>query len=148
MIEHNAILQPPEVHAARFRPHILSSHTSVYASPFRDQAPFSAQDPEPFPGYTTKDDAGIDGDDTIHTEIKFYNVPNCIQSAVGFKGDDEHEPETVDLLYNEFIQKWVLLALEYTGQKYSSDDTESWAGGKSFTDIMTDWVEEHWDGEC
>jgi hypothetical protein len=54
----------------------------------------------------------------------------------------------VDLIYNEFIQKWVLMALEYMGQKYGSDDTDSWDGGKSFTDMMTDWVEEHWQGEC
>ena len=34
------------------------------------------------PGYTTVDDAGNDGDDTIHSPISFYRVPNCIQSTV------------------------------------------------------------------
>jgi hypothetical protein len=145
MMQQNAFLQPPEVHASRFRPHMLSQ---PYQINHHDQTPITAQDPELFPGYTTSDDAGTDGDDTIHSAIKFYNVPNCIQSTVGFKLDDEHEPDTVDLIYNEFIQKWVLMALEYMGQKYGSDDTDSWDGGKSFTDMMTDWVEEHWQGEC
>lgn len=146
MMQQNAFLQPPEVYAARYRPHILSSKVNKFAGQLQEQMILNPNEPKPFPGYTTIDDAGTDGDDTIHSEIEFYNVPNCIQSTIGF---DESEPETVDLMYNEFIQKWVLLALEFTGQKYTSDDTESWAGGNSFTDIMTEWVEEHWSaGKC
>jgi hypothetical protein len=140
----NAFLQPPEVHAARYRPNMLSSQIDAFAAHTREQAIFKVADAELFPGYTTHDDAGSDGDDTIHSEIQFYNVPNCIQSIIGFKADDDKLPETVDLMYNEFIQKWILLALEYVGQKHTSDDTKSWADGKSFTDIMTDWVEEKW----
>ncbi|OAX77047.1 hypothetical protein ACJ72_08658, partial [Emergomyces africanus] len=34
------------------------------------------------PGYTTKDDAGDDGDDTIHSPINFYRVPNCFQALI------------------------------------------------------------------
>lgn len=151
MMEHKAFLQPPDVFAARYRPQMLSSHSDILSVPRQAQTPIvSDDDPKPFPGYTTHDDAGNDGDDTIHSEIKFYNVPNCIESRVGFKADDEHDPETIDLMYNEFIEKWVLLALEYTGQKYSQEDTQAFADGKSFTDIMTDWVKEHWNtnGEC
>jgi hypothetical protein len=146
MTEQNAFLQPPEVLAARYRPELFSPTIGEFAGPFRDQTILKSDEPKPFPGYTTYDDAGHDGDDTIHTDVEFYNVPNCIQATIGF---DDSEPETVDLMYNEFIQKWVLLALEYTGQKYSSDDTKSWNGGKSFTNIMTEWVEEKWGkGEC
>jgi hypothetical protein len=185
MMQQNTFLQPPEVHAARFRPHILSSQRFEYVRPGHEQAILKGEEAavtsaptavaadaadtpiptcsfdlgkgeyicpkapgtELFPGYTTKDDAGSDGDDTIHSEIKFYSVPNCIQSVIGFGEDDDQSPETVDLMYNEFIQKWILLALEYTGQKYTSDDTKTWAEGKSFTDIMTEWVEEHWASE-
>ena len=110
-----------------------------------------AEEPSLIPGYTTQDDAGSDGDDTVHSRIDFYNVPNCIQSAVGFDpAQTDEEPQTVDLMYNEFIQKWILLALQFVGQKYTSDDTEVYAQGKSFTDIMTDWVSEHWahEGKC
>lgn len=148
MLEQNVFLQPPEIHAARFRPQLLSTQSSIFANQHHEQKILKESDPEPFPGYTTKDDAGTDGDDTIHTAIEFFHVPNCIQSAIGFDKDDE-KPQTVDLMYNEFIQKWVLLALEYTGQKYTSDDTKSWGAGKSFTTIMTEWVEDKWaEGKC
>jgi hypothetical protein len=152
LMEANAFLQPPEVAASRFRPSLFSSNhafgdgTNMRQSPMIDD-----NSPALIPGYTTHDDAGTDGDDTIHSKIDFYNVPNCIQSTVGFDpSNKDSEPETVDLMYNEFIQKWVLMALQYIGQKYTSDDTEVYAHGKSFTDIMTDWVAEHWasEGEC
>ncbi|KAF2633707.1 ser/Thr protein phosphatase-like protein family [Macroventuria anomochaeta] len=156
MMEANAFLQPPEVTAARFRPDLLS-----FAQSFESQSggggggggqsPMLAEVPALIPGYTTHDDAGIDGDDTVHSKIAFYNVPNCIQSAVGFDSNNkDEEPQTVDLMYNGFIQKWILMALQYIGQKYTSDDTEVYAQGESFTDIMTGWVEKHWasEGEC
>jgi hypothetical protein len=143
----NAMLQPPEVAAARYRGHLLSSSSDddAFAKPQNGQTPLTSHDhddePNLFPGYTTLDDAGTDGDDTIHSPITFYNVPNCIQAIVGF---DAEEPETVDLIYNAFIEKWVLLALEYLGVRYGIEDTEAFDGGKSFTDIMTEWVGEHW----
>jgi hypothetical protein len=141
MAEMNALLQPPEVAAARYRLHLLL--TTPFAPLRQDQTPLSSHEtePKPFPGYTTKDDAGMDGDDTVHEPIQFYNVPNCIQSQVGF---EDEEPETVDLMYNAFIEKWVLLALEYLGASYGLEDTESYDGGKTFTDLMTEWVSEHW----
>lgn len=148
MIEANAFLQPPEVTAARFRPALLSS-PHIFDGWYRtDQSPMIGEGRDLIPGYTTHDDAGTDGDDTIHSKVAFYNVPNCIQSTVGFKADNlGEEPQKVDLMYNEFIQKWVLMALQYIGQAYTSDDTQVYAQGKSFTDIMTEWVEENWASE-
>ena len=151
MIEANAFLQPPEVTAARFRPALLSSPHSFENRYRTSQSPMIGEDPDLIPGYTTHDDAGADGDDTIHSKIAFYSVPNCVQSTVGFKANNkDEEPQKVDLMYNEFIQKWVLMALQYIGQMYTSDDTQVYAQGKSFTDIMTEWVEENWasEGEC
>lgn len=150
MMESNAFLQPPEVLAARSRPHMLTSFDSAFADLHEGQTPLRNMDePKPFPGYTTKDDAGADGDDTVHEPIAFYNVPNCIQSAVGFDrpGNKVQEPETVDLMYNQFIEKWILLALEYLGAQRGLEDTEAFDNEKSFTDIMTEWVEEHWGSE-
>ncbi|KAJ4365974.1 hypothetical protein N0V95_000351 [Ascochyta clinopodiicola] len=152
MMEANAFLQPPEVTAARFRRSLLSSASDRFdADTSTNQLPMLSNSPALIPGYTTRDDAGTDGDDTIHSKIAFYNVPNCIQSSVDFDPHNrEEEPQVVDLMYNEFIQKWVLMALQYMGQKYTSDDTEVYAGGKMFTDIITEWVQEHWafEGEC
>lgn len=112
-----------------------------------------SNDQELTPGYTTKDDGGEDGDDTLHSKISFYRVPNCIQAAVGFdlphKNSSEvlsfdDGPEKVDLVYNEFIEEWVLLALKYLGQKYAMSDTEPYLEGKIFTDIITDWISDNW----
>ncbi|CAN9095868.1 unnamed protein product [Alternaria sp. RS040] len=150
MMESNAFLQPPEVLAARSRPHMLTSFESAFADLHEGQTPLRDMDePKPFPGYTTKDDAGADGDDTVHEPIAFYNVPNCIQSIVGFDrpGNKIQEPETVDLMYNQFIEKWILLALEYLGAQRGLKDTEAFDNEKSFTDIMTEWVEKHWRSE-
>jgi 2',3'-cyclic-nucleotide 2'-phosphodiesterase (5'-nucleotidase family) len=97
------------------------------------------------PGYTTVDDLGSSGDDTIHAPIRFYDVPNCVASNVHFDpADGADPPETVDLVYNEFIQDWVLLALRYLGVKYEKEDTEETLEGKTMTDVISDWVGREW----
>ncbi|TID25137.1 hypothetical protein E6O75_ATG04342 [Venturia nashicola] len=99
------------------------------------------------PGYTTTDDYGKDGDDTEHSPITFYKVPNCIQAPVGFElGTVDEEKEIVDVVYNAFIQPWVLLALEYLGHKVSEKDTAPFVE-KSMTDVLSEWVGENWGGE-
>lgn len=153
MMAQNAFLQPPEIHAARHRPHLFantpSTHETYQINSNQNQIPFTSEDPEPFPGYTTTDDAGTNGDDTIHSPIQFFNVPNCVQSVVGFNATDvAQEPEHVDLMYNEFIQKWLLMALEYQGVGVGVGDTQSWEGGRSFTEVLTGWVEGNWEGKC
>ncbi|KAI9830433.1 MAG: hypothetical protein M1819_005685 [Sarea resinae] len=99
------------------------------------------------PGYTTKDDAGNDGDDTLHSPITFYRVPNCIQSKVAFPGGG-NDPEIVDVVFLEFIQPWVLLALKFLGEDYGANDISEYLGGKDFTTLISDWVEEHWPTDC
>ncbi|KAF1974890.1 hypothetical protein BU23DRAFT_553127 [Bimuria novae-zelandiae CBS 107.79] len=150
MREGNDYLQPPEHVVAQYRPEIYAAsqaHTvHDFAPAAHHQNPIQGSDKDDlFPGYTTHDDAGDDGDDTLHSVIPFYWVPNCVQASIGFS--DNEDPEVVDVMYNEFIQKWVLLGLEYLGQGYTEGDTHEYAGGKSFTDILTDWVKEHWDVE-
>ena len=101
--------------------------------------------PDLRPGYTTVDDLGDDGDDTLHSPIAFYDVPNCIQAPVGFRMEDDGErPDTVDLVYNEFIQPWVVLALKYLGEKVEEGDSAVYLAGKSFTEVIREWVEEYW----
>ncbi|KAK1038629.1 hypothetical protein LTR33_016075, partial [Friedmanniomyces endolithicus] len=112
------------------------------------QIPLLAGDKPTVPGYTTVDDAGEDGDDTVHQAIRFYDVPNCIGIDAGYStttvGDT---PETVDLVYNEFIQDWVLLALRFLGKTYAKGDTEESLGGKTMTNVISEWVAEHWECE-
>ncbi|KAK6408126.1 hypothetical protein LTR95_018464, partial [Oleoguttula sp. CCFEE 5521] len=109
------------------------------------QVPLSDSFKPKIPGYTTSDDAGRDGDDTVHASIRFYDVPNCISAAVKFDPASEDSlPETVDLVYNEFIQDWALLALRYLGKKYEVAQTEEALGGKTMTSVISEWVGEHW----
>jgi 2',3'-cyclic-nucleotide 2'-phosphodiesterase (5'-nucleotidase family) len=115
-----------------------------------EQMPLGAdkdKDEPQVPGYTTHDDAGSDGDDTAHQPIVFYNVPNCVASNIGFDAsDDGDKPETLDLVYNEFIQDWVLLALRYLGINYGEENTRTALEGTTFTDVISRWVERNW--EC
>jgi len=106
------------------------------------------------PGYTTEDDLGEDGDDTLHSQIAFFNVPNCIQATVGFSASDDDEPElpdVVDVAYNEFIEPWVLLALKYLGHDVKQEDAGVFVQ-KTMTDVITEWVMEKWppneEGKC
>ena len=105
------------------------------------------EDEPKVPGYTTSDDAGSDGDDTVHQKIQFYTVTNCVGTNLGFSEDDKEIPETLDLVYNEFIQDWVLLALKYLGVDYGKENTRTALDGKTFTDVISDWVAEHWECE-
>lgn len=99
------------------------------------------------PGYTTTDDAGSDGDDTVHAPIKFYKVPNCLESRIGFPqgsvGEDS-DPKTVDLVYVDFIERYVLFALKFLGTDYGAADTGVYMEGWSLTDVIGDWVKENW----
>ena len=115
-----------------------STHLSSDAHPYaiaQDQTPLT-------PPSSQSDDLGSDGDDTIHAKIRFYDVPNCIGTSVGF--DPVDAPENVDLVYNEFIQDWVLLALRYLGGKYEASDTEGALDGKTMTTVISEWVGGHW----
>jgi 2',3'-cyclic-nucleotide 2'-phosphodiesterase (5'-nucleotidase family) len=94
------------------------------------------------PGYTTKDDAGSDGDDTIHQPIKFYDVPNCIGANV-FPSAKE-QPEEVDLIYNEFIENWIILALRFLGEKREQKEAKVAVEGKTLTDVLSGWVHANW----
>ncbi|KAH7045853.1 Metallo-dependent phosphatase-like protein [Macrophomina phaseolina] len=141
-----SVLAPPEQQSDRLN----MASTQSMKSQFKDaaggvQAPLSDDDKplDLIPGYTTVDDAGDDGDDTVHSTIQFYEVPNCIQAELGFDSKDE-EPEEVDLVFNEFVQPWILVALRYIGQEYNETDTQPWMEGRSFTSILTDWVSAHW----
>jgi hypothetical protein len=103
------------------------------------------KDPDLIPGYTTKDAAGTDGDDTLHSPISFYKVPNCIQSPISMP--EAKDPEVVDLVFVDFIQPWVLTALQFTGEKYNKTDVQVYRE-ETLTDLMAGWIKDHWKHEC
>ncbi|KAL8387172.1 hypothetical protein RB595_010106 [Gaeumannomyces hyphopodioides] len=102
-------------------------------------------------GYTTKDDISDDGDDAVHSPLSFYRVPNCVQAEIAFPqpdGDGKRQPpETADLVFVDFIQKWVLLALKFAGGEYGPDDVAVYRDG-TFSDMMAGWIKENWKGDC
>lgn len=129
-------------------------------STFMKQVPLTDEDPNLAPGYTTVDDAGSDGDDTLHSPIRFYNVPNCIESRIRFpttdSGDDtltddpqgSKNPETVDLVYIDFLHRYILSALRFLGSEYQEKDTDIYMKGMDMTTLISDWIGKNWDGTC
>lgn len=72
------------------------------------------------PGYTTKDDFGTDGDDTIHSAIPFYSVPNYFQGNGSFPATGT--PDNIDLIFLDFIAPDVISALATLGVTRSIDE--------------------------
>ncbi|KAJ9634305.1 uncharacterized protein PV06_00474 [Exophiala oligosperma] len=99
------------------------------------------------PGYTTVDDAGTDGDDTVHAPISFYRVPNCIQSTVGVQNGNDEEA-IVDVVFNEFIQPWILLGLKFLGLDYTDDDVDQYMPDDNMTTLIAKWVSQNWAENC
>ena len=124
-----------------------------------DQNPLTPlkDDKDLTPGYTTTDDAGTDGDDTIHAPITFYRVPNCIESRIAFPtisssetnpqtptSSQSKDPTSIDLIYVDFIESYILLALKFLGTDYEEKDTEVYMQGETLTSVISDWVGENW----
>ena len=121
----------------------------------REQIPLAKNhalddDPKLTPGYTTIDDAGSDGDDTVHAPIKFYRVPNALESRIGFPpaatkdSKAAADPVSVDLVYVDFIESYILLALKFLGTDYAERDTNVYMEGRDMTGVIAQWVQKHW----
>ncbi|KAL8727713.1 MAG: hypothetical protein Q9181_005605, partial [Wetmoreana brouardii] len=104
------------------------------------------------PGYITHDFLGADGDDTVHSPIKFYKVPNVFETRLSFSNassttsglNDVDEPEKVDLVYLDFIERYILLALKFLGTDYEIEDTAPYMKQKILTEVISEWVEGNW----
>lgn len=117
----------------------------VYNMAGLHQAHLSADrlDEKILPGYTTKDDAGTDGDDTVHSPIPFYEVPNCIQALLA--ADKSGVPKTVDLIYIEFIQPHLAMAAKFASLDVDFfKDSEVYMPSTTLTDLLLAWVKKHW----
>ncbi|KAK3677019.1 hypothetical protein LTR78_003224 [Recurvomyces mirabilis] len=83
------------------------------------------------PGYTTTDDFGTDGDDTVHSKIPYYSTPNDFQANGSFPTNGSM-PISVDLVFLDFIASDVINALKAAGGSYSMSDV-SYYLPKAFT---------------
>ncbi|EAW12108.1 metallophosphoesterase family protein [Aspergillus clavatus NRRL 1] len=98
---------------------------------------------EVFPGYTTLDDGGLDGDDTVHSPISFYRVPNCIQALI--PPEASTHPKTVDLVYIDFIEPYVALAAKFASLDVDfSQDSDVYMPSSTLTNLILDWVKDNW----
>lgn len=97
-------------------------------------------------GYTTRDDFGTDGDDTIHEPISFYAVPNCIAAEVAFDSATA-KPKTVDLVFIDFLQPWIILASGFAGRQYSAKDVLHYRS-ETLTNLMAEWIQKNWKQDC
>jgi Calcineurin-like phosphoesterase len=136
------------------QPPLYAQHPGIAESPFefvnpeRSQTTFKDKD-DLIPGYTTKDDLGDDGDDTVHAPMQFYSVPKVFESRVNTTlkesddDDDERPVEKVDLVYLDYIEQFVLNALNFLGASYKEKDTRVYVD-KSVNELITEWVEKNW----
>jgi hypothetical protein len=111
------------------------------------QEPLRGSEPDTdlISGYTTDDDISDDGDDTIHQPIKHYATPNCVQAQIAFP--EEGDPETVDLVFIDFVQPWMIPALKFSGGDYNDEDVQDYVEG-TFTNLTSSWIEKNWSGDC
>ncbi|KAK6330682.1 hypothetical protein TWF718_002880 [Orbilia javanica] len=100
------------------------------------------------PGYTTKDDFGTDGDDTPHSNIPYFRATNDIVAEGGFPTDGS-TPETVDVVFYDFIRSYVLTALAKAGENYTTADVEYYLP-PSFTsnDFLPEYAKRFWSKDC
>ncbi|KAN0073228.1 Metallo-dependent phosphatase-like protein [Elaphomyces granulatus] len=121
------------------------------------QVPLSNEPSRPniLPGYTTRDDGGDDGDDTIHSPIPTFRVPNCIQASIQPDLDSTNsdvkrevvpaEAEKVDLVYVDFIERHMIEAAKFSGLDvdFKKESAVYMPGGR-LTDLILTWVKENW----
>jgi hypothetical protein len=112
-----------------------------------DEGDKPAKKPVRTQGYTTEDDVGKDGDDTVHEPVPYHAVPNCIQSEIAFPEKDGEDPVSVDLVFIEFLTPWIVTALKFVGAGYAEKDVKGYVD-ETFTELMGGWVKEHWAEKC
>jgi hypothetical protein len=83
------------------------------------------------PGYTTSEDFGTNGDNTVHSRIPHYSTPNDFQANGSFPTNGS-TPATVDLIFLDFIANDVIDALTSAGSSYTEDRVEYYLP-KTFT---------------
>lgn len=75
------------------------------------------------PGYTTSDDFGTDGDDTIHSKIAYYSYPDFFQANGSLPTNGTLEADAkVDLIFLDYIAGSVVKVLDGLGANYTSAD--------------------------
>ncbi|KAF8470773.1 Metallo-dependent phosphatase-like protein [Kalaharituber pfeilii] len=98
------------------------------------------------PGYTTHDDFPPPSDDTPHRPIKYYFVPNAIVANHSFpEGIDEEAELKVDVVFFDFIERYVLAGLWVLGVRVGESEVEEYLGRDvDFGSLLRTWVGRNW----
>lgn len=96
-------------------------------------------------GYTTKDDFGTDGDDTIHAPTGSYKPVGIFHRKVSFP-EDGSSPHVVDLIFIQHLEAELLKRLTQAGVQYSSKDVLDYLPRTSFTshDMFPEYARRNW----
>lgn len=100
-------------------------------------------------GYTTHDDFGSSGDDTVHAPIPRYENPKVIQANVPASLGDK--PEVVDVVFFDFIAENVEMGLNAIvgEERFSRADFKMYMGYEdTLTKLILEYVGRHWGREC
>ncbi|MCJ1289071.1 hypothetical protein MMC34_000603 [Xylographa carneopallida] len=84
------------------------------------------------PGYTTSDDFGTTGDDTIHSAIPYFPQPDYIQANASFPPSGVL-PAAVDLVFLDFFASDVVPILNGLGASYTLADVTYYLDPALFT---------------
>lgn len=142
LLQSSQSLAPPEQSA-----HQMQAHAHAHAKPLTQQQNGQIQGTRIHPGYTTTDDAGTDGDDTVHSSISSYKVPNCIQAVIPARPGSTSKPGSgsVDLVYVDFIERFIVQAARAVSLDVDVPrDSKVYMPGMGLVDLITDWVKENW----
>ncbi|EED14202.1 Ser/Thr protein phosphatase family [Talaromyces stipitatus ATCC 10500] len=138
-------LAPPQQCARQASDGVESTTRNPIMPQQHAQAVISDSDVEPFPGYTTIDDAGDDGDDTVHSHISFYQVPNVIQTLIPpLDHSSSGEPTTVDLVYLDFIEPYIALAAKFSGFPVNLPADSALYMDGTMTELIQTWIKKNW----
>lgn len=101
------------------------------------------------PGYVTTDDFGTGGDDTPHSPIPNYDVPQYVQGEGSFPTGPA--PANVDLIFLDFISDSILQVLTSLGETYTAADISYYlpnTGPNAFTtqDYLLAYAKIAWQG--
>ena len=116
------------------------------------QAPLGHKGPRTYrkvKGYTTADDYGREGDDTVHKHFAKYQPPKVVQANASFPGDGT--PAFVDVVFFDFIAQNVADGLNSLvgGNVWSVDGFERYMGeDQTLTKLILEFVETRWGRDC
>ncbi|RKF61583.1 Uncharacterized protein PB2B2.06c [Erysiphe neolycopersici] len=148
ILDDHYITQAPTRNQTQLRSRGLVSKSTNWDIQVLDNQKFftASKPPTLVRGYTTVDDGGSDGDDTLHLPIPDIITPPPILHAVaGLPA--EGEPEYVDLVINTYPISMVLNTLNDMGYNFNTTNVEEYSN-ELIRDIVSQWVKNNWAGEC